>query len=69
MALINHVCDVGARSGLPLEIENLVEDAKDLIGVDRPHGQIVVGIPPIVEVEAAQHPLRQQPGDDLFDVL
>ena len=48
---------------------NLVEDAEDLVGVDRAQGQIVVGIAPVVEVETAQQAGMQQPGDDLLDVL
>ena len=69
VALIDHVGDVGARAGLVLEERDLVEDAEDLIRIDRPERQVIVGIAAIVEVEAAQHPLGEQPGHDLLDVL
>ncbi len=48
---------------------NLVEDAEDLVGIDRAQRQIVVGIAPVVEVEAAQHLGVQQPRHNLLDVL
>ena len=53
VALIDHVGDVGALPGLPFEVRNLVEDAEDLVGIDGAHGQIVVGIAAVVEVESA----------------
>ncbi len=34
---------------------DLVEDAEHLIGIDGSHGEIVVGVAPVVEVEAAEH--------------
>ena len=48
---------------------NLVEDAEDLVGIDRSQGEIVVGITAVIEVEAAHHVVVQKPGDDLLDVL
>jgi hypothetical protein len=48
---------------------NLVEDAEDLVGIDRAQRQIVVGIAPVVEVESAQHPGMQQPRHNLLDIL
>jgi len=52
-----------------LEQPNLMEDAKHLVRVDRAEGQVVVRIAAVVEVEAAEHLLREQPRDDLLDVL
>src|SRR5476651_2194887 len=69
VALIDDVRDVGAGAGLPLEEPDLVEDAEHLIRIDRPQRQVVVRIAAIVEVKAAEHPLGQQPRDDLLDVL
>ncbi len=56
-------------AGLPLEVQNLMEDAEDLVRIDGAHGQIVVGISAVVEVEAAEHAEIEQPRHDLFDVL
>ena len=69
VTLVDHVCDIGRFAGFPFEVANLVEDAKHLIRIDGPEGQIVVGIAAIVKVKAAQHVFRQQPGNDLLDVL
>ena len=48
---------------------NLVEDAEDLVRINRAQGQIIVGIAAIVEMEAAQHAGVQQPRHDLLDIL
>ncbi len=37
------------------KIQDLVEDAENLVGIDGAHGQIVVRIAAVVEMEAAQH--------------
>ena len=61
---------MSARSpGLPLEEADLVEDAEDLVRVDGAQRQVVVGVAAVVEVEAAQHVLAEQPRHDLLDVL
>ena len=54
---------------LPLEEADLVEDAEDGVGVDAAQREVVVGVAAVVEVEAAQHVLAEQPGHDLLDVL
>src|SRR4029077_18833682 len=69
MALVDHVRDVGLLAALPLEEKNLVENAEDLIGVNRSEGQIIVGVAAIVKVETAEHAFREKPGDNLLDVL
>ena len=56
-------------AGLPLEEQDLVEDAEDLVRIDRAERQVVVGVAAVVEVEAAEHVLVEQPRDDLLDVL
>ena len=69
MALIHHVSDVSTSARFPLEKANLVENAEDLIRIDRTHGQIIIGVAAIVEVKAAEHILGEEPGHDLLDVL
>ena len=69
MTLIHHVRDVSAPVGLPLKKTNLVKDTKDLIWINGTHGQIVVSVASIVEVETAKHVLRQKPRNDLLNVL
>ncbi len=46
-----------------------MKDTEDLVGIDRSQGEIIVGVAPIVKVEAAQHLGVQQPGDDLLYIL
>ena len=46
-----------------------MEDAEDLVGIDGAQRQIVVGVSAVVEMEAADHFVMQQPGHDLLDVL
>src|SRR5580698_11509569 len=68
MALIDHESDLGN----PLRVwlaQDLVEDAKDLIWINRSDRQIVVRIAAIIKVEAAQQLNMQQPGYDLLDIL
>jgi hypothetical protein len=48
---------------------DFVENAEDLVRIDRAQREIIVGIAAVVEVEAAQHVLVEQPCDDLLDVL
>src|SRR6476646_4399914 len=69
MALVDHVGDVGCRLRFPLEHSNLVKDSENLIGVDGAERQIVIGVPPIVEMESAHHFLLKEPRNDLLDVL
>jgi len=49
--------------------EYLVEDAEDLVGIDRAEGEVVVGVFAVVEMEAAEHFQVEQPGDNLLDIL
>src|SRR5216683_734022 len=58
MALVDHVTDFGLLAALRFKEKNLVEDAKDLVGINRSEGQIVVGVAAIVKVETAEHALR-----------
>src|ERR1700730_14139427 len=58
VALIDHVSDVRLLAALRFEEENLVENAEDLIGVNRSERQIIIRIAPIVEVKTAKHILR-----------
>ena len=51
------------------KMQDLVEDAEDLVGIDGAQRQIVVGVAAVVEVEAAEHVEIEQPGHDLLDVL
>src|ERR1700733_14255487 len=69
MALIDRVYDIGFSANLPLEMKDLMEDAKHLVGVDRAQRQIVIGVAAVVEMEAAQHIFGQEPCNNLFDVL
>src|SRR5579872_543565 len=69
MTLIHHVRDIRTAASLPLEELNFVEDAKDLIRIDGTQRQIIVGITPIVEMEAAEHVFGEEPCNDLLDVL
>ena len=46
-----------------------MKDAEDLVGIDRAQREIVVGIAAVVEMEAAEHVVMQQPRHDLLDVL
>jgi len=46
-----------------------MEDAEDLVGIDRAQREIVVGIAPVIEVESAQHAGVQQPSHNLLDIL
>ena len=57
------------RTRLPLEEPDLVEDTEDLIRIDRSDRQVVVGIPPVVEMEPAEHLFAEEPRDHLLDVL
>ena len=67
--LIDHVGDGQRLPGPLLGGDDLVEDAEHLVGIDAAYGQIVVGVFAVVEVEAAQDVLVDQPGHDLLDVL
>src|SRR5579872_6831494 len=49
--------------------ENFMEDAEDLVGIDRAERQVIIGVTAVVEVEAAQLLLPQQPRNNLLDVL
>ncbi len=67
--LIDHIGDVKRLALLGLGPDDLAEDAEHLVGVDAAHGQVVVAVAAVVEVESAKHLLVDQPGDDLLDVL
>src|SRR5215472_15293153 len=69
MALVNHVCDIRTFSRLPLVKQDFVENAKNLVGINRSQGKVVIGIATVVEMESAQHVLGKQPGNNLLDIL
>ncbi len=69
VTLVDHVCHIGECAGFPGVGVNLVEDAEDLVGIDRPKRQIVIGVSAVVEMEASDHPVMEQPGDDLLNIL
>ncbi len=50
-------------------VPDLLEDAKNLVRVDRSQGQIVIRVAAVVEVESAQHVQIEQPRHNLLDVL
>jgi hypothetical protein len=68
VALIDHEGNIEIRIFGKAGV-NLMEDAKDLVGIDGAEGEVVVGIAAIVEVEAAEEAGVEQPGDDLLDIL
>ena len=57
-------CRGGQRAGL----DHLVHDAEQLERVGRADHEVVVGVEPAVEVEAAQPARPQQQGHDELDV-
>src|ERR1700729_2739361 len=69
MALIDRVSDIGFSASLPLEMKDLMEDTKHLVGVDRTQRQIVIRVAAVVKMEAPEHIFCQEPRDNLFDVL
>jgi len=69
VTLIHHVGNIGSVSSLPREVADFVKNAEDLIGVHAPQGQIVIRVAPVIEMEAPQHVLAEQPGNDLLHVL
>jgi len=69
VTLIDHEGYVYPSARLPFVVANFVEDAEDLVGIDRSQGQVVIRVAPVIEVEAAQHLCAQQPGNNLLDVL
>src|ERR1700722_1283732 len=69
VALIDHIRHVRESAGFPGVVVNLMEDAEDLIRINRPQRQIVVSISAVVKVETTNHLVMQQPGYDLFDIL
>jgi len=69
MALVHHVSDVGGDIVLPFIHANLVKNAKHLVGIDRPQSQIIVCVPPIIEVKSPDHLVVKQPGNNLLDIL
>ena len=48
---------------------NLVKYPEYLVWIDRSEREIVIRIPAIIKVKAAQHARVQQPGHNLFDIL
>ena len=69
VTLIDHEGHVYPSARLPFVVPDFVEDAEDLVGIDRSQGQVVIRVAPVIEVEAAQHLCPQQPGNYLLDVL
>jgi len=66
--LVQHVGHVHLHPWILLAIDQLVIDQKELIRVDRAHGEVIVGVLFGVEVKAAQPAFIKEQGDDLLDV-
>ena len=48
---------------------DFVENAENLIRIDRAEREVIIGVAAIIEVEATEHIFIEQPCDDLLDVL
>jgi len=71
VGLIDHVSHRPGRLRRPrvlLRCDQLIEDQEEFEGIDGPDDQVVVGVFPIVEMEAPQPALIQQEGHDVLDV-
>ena len=68
VALVDHVGDLRHLAAVGGKEMDFVEDAEDLVGVDRAERQVVIGVFAVVEVEAAEHVLVEEPRHDLLDV-
>ena len=69
MALIDHVSDIRPAARFEGKELDLMENSKHLVGINRSKRQVVICIPAIVEMKTAQHLFREQPCDDLLDIL
>src|SRR5215469_365082 len=69
MALVDHVGDIRFASAFPLVVKNLVKNSEYLVRINRAKREVVIGIAAVVEVKSSQHVLREQPRDNLLNVL
>lgn len=68
VALVDHVRRPESGEPLALREHELVEDEEQAVRPDGPGGEVVVAVLGVVEVEAAELPGPEQPGDDELDV-
>jgi len=67
--LVDHVGDAAGIDAVHFVGEDdLGEDAEHRVRVDAPDGEVVVPVLAVVEMEATEHALVEQKGDDVFDV-